>query len=247
MRITLNGRTSADLDWKKEIQQARDTEERLVWVFDLGLFADLKYPLSHPSQYLSLRLAIEHFQNSVWSLFQSRTEAVVLYKGPLELLPSDYLDLLVQGFAEIPFCLELDAAGIEDPWREAFLRNRARFPGFQLHVSNSSLPLDEKANLAVILPPVEKIRPDGHSKLAKTIRELKKPFRLIPEEYFLLEWHGLDYVSVDPETIDLQLKRKLQGFRAAGGCVIILQDDKWLELVEFPDHLIAEQILGNQE
>lgn len=236
MRIHLNGRMNADLDWKKEKEKALQTEEDLIWELDLGLFSNLKYPLAHKSQHLSLRLSLEHFQADIWSAFQLRTQAVVLYRGPLDFsrelqnddklgcseMGADYLDLLVDGFAEMPFCLELDAGGIEDRWLEALLRNRARFPRFKLHVAHSQLLLDDNARVAVMLPPAGSVGLDRHRKLAQSLRELKQPFRIIPEEFFLLEWSELDYVIVDSATVDLQQKRKLQGFAAAGGVIITL-------------------------
>ncbi len=47
-------------------------------------------------------------------------------------------------------------------------------------------------------------------------------YRIIPETYLTTEWHGLDYLIVDPDSLSSQGFRKLQGFCAAGGTIVSL-------------------------
>ncbi len=46
------------------------------------------------------------------------------------------------------------------------------------------------------------------------------PFRIIPEEFLIAEWAGLDYLLYSSRSLSKQGERKLQGFCAAGGLVI---------------------------
>ena len=78
----------------------------------------------------------------------------------------------------------------------------------------------ERARLALCLPKLTARHPDQHKKLANTLRSLHQegtPFRVIPEALLSSEWDELDEVIIDPQHIDKQLSRKLEGFRTAGG------------------------------
>lgn len=82
--IHLDGRVQADLDWKKERDQAQKAVEAgytLLWNMHLGLFDDLIQPLTNQSQFLSLTLALEHFRDSLWKEFKSHTLGIALYQG----------------------------------------------------------------------------------------------------------------------------------------------------------------------
>ncbi len=63
------------------------------------------------------------------------------------------------------------------------------------------------------------------SRLKKALHTLEKnkiEYRVIPETYLTTEWHGLDYLIVDPDLLSSQGFRKLQGFCGAGRTIVSL-------------------------
>lgn len=85
--IKLDGRVSADLDWKAMDEAAQrycDKGLKLLWKLDLGFFDRLKSPLSNQSQFLSLTLSLEHFRDALWKKFKDQTLGVCLYDGPAD-------------------------------------------------------------------------------------------------------------------------------------------------------------------
>ncbi|QLH34765.1 MAG: hypothetical protein HWD61_00365 [Parachlamydiaceae bacterium] len=84
MSVPLNGKVSADLDWnylQSDIQHFIDKNLMILWKLDLGLFKNLKSPLSNQTQFLSLILSLEHLRDSFWKKFQASTLGVCLYSG----------------------------------------------------------------------------------------------------------------------------------------------------------------------
>lgn len=83
--IRLDASTASSLDWSLERKSALSviaSGKKILWFLDLGLFDRLKMPLSHPSQFLTLGLAVDHFRKSIWKEFQSFSTGVCLYRGP---------------------------------------------------------------------------------------------------------------------------------------------------------------------
>lgn len=84
VRIGVNGRTDADLDWKKEKARAEDLTKKgykIFWDLDLGLFENLREPLTNEAQYRALCLALDHFRQSLWKEFHASTFGLCLYSG----------------------------------------------------------------------------------------------------------------------------------------------------------------------
>lgn len=82
-----------------------------------------------------------------------------------------------------------------------------------------------KAQVAVLLPPMDMCRETHYSGLQKAFETLIAkdiPFRIIPENHLITEWDGLDFLLVSPTGLSSAGKRKLQGFAAAAGSVISL-------------------------
>lgn len=91
--ISINGQMNADLDWKSTESVAEDYIDKglkLLWKLDLGLFKQLKYPLEHQTQFLSLILSLEHFRDTLWKKFKEYTLGVCLYDGDAQMI--DQLD-----------------------------------------------------------------------------------------------------------------------------------------------------------
>lgn len=84
VKIRLDGRLKAELDWKGAGEMARRYVEQglsLFWELDLGLFSQLPMPLSHQTQYLSLGISLDHFRESLWNEFASSSVGVCYYRG----------------------------------------------------------------------------------------------------------------------------------------------------------------------
>jgi len=84
VKIALDGTLKADLKWGKERSAAAAYIAkgfRIFWEMDLGLFQNLKYPLSNHSQFLSLGISLDHFRDSLWKEFRDHTAGLCLYRG----------------------------------------------------------------------------------------------------------------------------------------------------------------------
>jgi hypothetical protein len=82
--LTLNATLRSTLDWKEPIEQAQrliDQGFKIFWKLECGLFQRLVHPITNQSQFLSLTLALEHFREIIWSLFQAETVGVCFYQG----------------------------------------------------------------------------------------------------------------------------------------------------------------------
>lgn len=85
--ISLDAHLKSNLDWNRSIDlanKALDEGKKILWDLDFGLFDRLQYPLENQQQFLSLRLAIEHFENVIWNKFSNASLGVCLYRGRLD-------------------------------------------------------------------------------------------------------------------------------------------------------------------
>ena len=86
-------------------------------------------------------------------------------------------------------------------------------------------PQVERAKLGICIPRMTFSRPASTTLLSHALDALiarKIPFRMIPEVNLAAEWDGLDFLIVDTQYVEVQFKRKLQGFCAAGGTVVYI-------------------------
>lgn len=82
--LSLDGNPESDLEWG-DVQSAAHAyvEEGyyLFWQMDLGLFEQLKRPLSDTSQFNSVAFTLQHFNEGFWKEFCDKTLGIVLYSG----------------------------------------------------------------------------------------------------------------------------------------------------------------------
>ncbi|GAB4231224.1 MAG: hypothetical protein Tsb0021_09530 [Chlamydiales bacterium] len=83
INIHLDGSITSTLDWSHEKKLAEYSELKIQWLLDLGLFKDLPQSLKNPTQIQTLELALQHFEKTLWNIFQDRTQAVVVFQGSL--------------------------------------------------------------------------------------------------------------------------------------------------------------------
>ncbi|MFT5317901.1 MAG: hypothetical protein ACI8RA_001160 [Chlamydiales bacterium] len=86
--LSLDGKVGSDLEWG-EVQSAAHAyaEEGyyLFWQMDLGLFEQLKRPLSDTTQFNSVAFSLQHFSEGIWKEFCDKTLGIGLYCGDAEL------------------------------------------------------------------------------------------------------------------------------------------------------------------
>lgn len=94
-RIRLDARMEAHLEWVAErgvAQRYVAQGNKLEWDIELGLYSCLHFPLHNETQYLSLKLALEHFCDTLWNEFEEHTKAVCLYRGDADFSPTFHWD-----------------------------------------------------------------------------------------------------------------------------------------------------------
>lgn len=82
-----------------------------------------------------------------------------------------------------------------------------------------------KPRLGFCLPSQSLCRPSLALSLSQAfiyLQKQQKSFRIIPEVDLAAEWEGLDCLIIDTQLVNIQFKRKLQGFCAAGGTVVFV-------------------------
>lgn len=215
-RVRLPARVSDTLNWKAELQ---DVSPQTLWELDLGLLDGLTKPIDDEPQLKTLQLAIDHFNEAVFSKFAAQTAGLILYTGPIETgeraeLLASYLDLLIARLHEdVPAYID---------YQETDLRKVALAvanPAFN-HVRYliNSTPYKQASKVAILLP--DEGATDALAGLLPG-----EDVRFISESRLVTEWDGVDYLLVDPAMVTHRCRRSLNGFCAAGGVVVSLAEE----------------------
>lgn len=120
---------------------------------------------------------------------------------------------------EMAITLILDGAGCGSLSETLQLLSKERFEHFSLQVQ--SLSLTESSSLAVCFPEESQCTQEVLEKLDQIFDTLEKPIRVIQEPFLTEGWEGVEYLYVLSEALQERGKRKLMGFCAAGGTVIV--------------------------
>ncbi|MDF2549048.1 MAG: hypothetical protein K0S07_115 [Chlamydiales bacterium] len=83
LKITIDGSLSSPMQWQEEREKAMQAKEKGLYIFwDVDLKIDaLPLALDHEAQFRSLKLALEHFVDSLWHEFKDQSIGVCLYRG----------------------------------------------------------------------------------------------------------------------------------------------------------------------
>ncbi len=87
VKVHIDGKIRSSLDWSQARNEAKSLIERgyyVFWEMDLGLFDGCLFPLANQMQYLSLKLSLEQFKETLWEEFKNSTFGLSLYRGPLD-------------------------------------------------------------------------------------------------------------------------------------------------------------------
>lgn len=161
-----------------------------------------------------------------------------------------YLELLSDCLPDTLQCHALlDIQSVSDTLLQVQLTTKERFSGINLgirgpHFNDNVLGWEgspgelgvlardlaaasesNHVRVGVCLPSMRQYLPGKWKGLKDAIDDLKEKntiFRAIPEVSLTTEWDGLDYLIVSSQNLSAQGQRKLQGFQAAGGIVILV-------------------------
>lgn len=87
--IPLDLSQKSSLDWKEAIhlaKKAKQDNQKILWKLELGLFANLYFPLSHEAQFLTLRLGLDHFLETLYQEFKEETLGAIVFEGNSDFL-----------------------------------------------------------------------------------------------------------------------------------------------------------------
>jgi hypothetical protein len=213
-RVILPADQKSDLEWK-DLQP-----QEVFWEFDFG-WGGAPLFLSDQAAFQGSVLAIEEFSKRL----SKGALGAILYCGTLGIIQriveaeneveaanmfGDYLHRLASFLpdAVTPYCLF--TASPFSKARTAQLTSKERF----LHLELSLEPNMAKAG--ILLPSDEQCTEAVLQKIDE-LMECAPNGRIIPELRLNEMWQELDLLYVIPETLSLQGKRHLQGFKAAGG------------------------------
>ena len=86
MRIYLPASSIDDLKWDSAKKMALSSEEKIEWVFDLGIKRP-HFVVEDEAEFRAISLALSSFTKNLYPEFSDRTERVVLYQGPSDFTP----------------------------------------------------------------------------------------------------------------------------------------------------------------
>lgn len=251
--VRLEASARSRLDWNKEIIHAEALIEKgyfILWDLEFELSED---SLEDETLFLSLKLSLDHFCNTIWKQFGENSFGVALFRGALTLQNRDailgYLKTLAAFLPEEASCfLFLDTSYVKDAVTYFQLTSQVAFPPFHLIVKgefatrypyafpafgwdHEMSPFSHPIRIKQAICLSEKVEKRAFQALIEQLGTT--PFRVIPEEILTYEWDGIDVLFVLPGGISKRGQRKLDGFVAAGGRVIKFpSDEAWLRLQE---------------
>ena len=217
--ILLDGKMSSSLDFRAGRLQALAgiaKGEKILWELNLGLFSELTFPFGHETEAKAMQLAIDHFLATLWVEFKDYTIGLSLYRGDLNFDPLVFSDFMKFLTLNVPDALTL-YLHFENgtlPPLEAYRRSsRALFPRFDVRLNGVSLK--KEGAVGFLLPS------NGDTFYENLLNEGVEP-RILTEEFLSAEWEGLDLLYVDTEHLSKEGLRKVQGFQAAGGEIVVI-------------------------
>jgi len=150
---------------------------------------------------------------------------------------TEYLTILANELPDTitPYLL-LDAGSIKDPFECLCLLDPERTERFHRAVKNSSvmtrdliwgdeLSQPPASSVGIFLPhsfDYQECDADSYREAIKALNDSKVPYRLIAEDHLIRDWDGLDILAIDSNSVSMLGMRKVNGFRAAGGRIVEL-------------------------
>ncbi|MCB1113630.1 MAG: hypothetical protein KDK62_02625 [Chlamydiia bacterium] len=221
--ITLDCKPSSLLDFKGgriEALQHIARGEPVRFYLDFGL------ERLNPHEIPAAALALDHFFEVLVPELQDYIEEVCFYKGTFPESPETFSQTLNRLAAKVsvdnPISLRFQTNG-ETPLNIARKSSKVYYHQFKVLVDDNLPPLNSMDATVGFLLPSDKDA-DFEALMKRGV-----DLRAIEEAYLIADWHGLNYLLVDPKYLDNESIRKLKGFQAAGGGVISLGEKIGLE------------------
>lgn len=250
MKIILPCKTTDDLRWKS-ILEPLSPVDRVLWEFDLGInapyfpiedemkFSSLKLSLAQFSKevwplFSERSMGAVLYRGSadfasffLWSELQEenwlswkkmRPDANEAHLRRLFCADvfAHYFQMLSHSLPdELPLTLCFETQGCGTLAEKRQLLSRERFEHFHLVTEVSD------ASFAVCMPEEGRCSEAVLAKLDHFFETCSLPYRVIEEAFLTESWEGVDLLYVISEAVTTQGKRKLMGFCAAGGKVIV--------------------------
>ncbi len=236
----------ATLQWENERKRIDSLIQK-----NLSIVFDLKIDFSNePCQKQALQFAIEHFIKTLWIEYYDHAKGILACKRQMFSDTNerdDFLEHVESLFTHvafhIPIFLLLDCSQQKDLQKFVELSSKDAFDRFLLALKNPPLLTGrvvwqegsdvlgyigrDMANKKLLQREIQTailFSHDGHCDLLPTIRGLDVPFRIIAEKHLTLDWQGIDDLYVCSEHLSNQTKRELEGFKAAGGRILFINN-----------------------
>ena len=133
---------------------------------------------------------------------------------------SFYFQMLTHSLPdELPVTLILDGEGCGTLAETLQLVSKERFEYFLIELRG--MPVSEKPSIALCFPPEAQCDEKILSTLDEMLLLLEQPIRVAAEPFLTEQWEGVEYLYVLSDALTQMGKRKLIGFCAAGGTVIV--------------------------
>ena len=95
--------------------------------------------------------------------------------------------------------------------------------------------------LGVVLPEMGKVPYDLFDQTVSLLKDSRIDYVIFPELLMIESWHGLDYILVFSDAVSREGRRMLQGFNAADGKVISVDENLGLD-----DEILFEEFIRSR-
>lgn len=228
--ISLDASERSNLKWEVETDYPL-----ILWELDFALTEE---SVLDEARYLAFELAVIYLSKTLLSRFEKQTFGVSLYQGryvhafldPLKSLAS-HLPESVRPFVffdvdEIPDAasyfriVNQDNLGFLLPVLKGRWVEQYPYALPALGWGHHSSPIGNYSDKPLTCLPERRLE---KGVLLPEVGDVPIPegvFRVIPERLLTYEWEGIDQLLINPASLTANCKRKLEGFKAAGGEVI---------------------------
>jgi hypothetical protein len=138
---------------------------------------------------------------------------------------------------ELPITLILNGHGCGTLAETLQLISKERFEHFTVELKD--IPVSRAPSIAVCFPEEMLCSQEILEKMDRIFDGFEKPIRVIPEPFLTEFWEELEYLYVLSEAVTQSGKRKLMGFCASGGTVIVDGNP-----IGLPQEIGAEEVRG---
>ena len=221
--VTLDATPYSDLKWDVIPQKP------ILWELEWGELNLRNLP--------SFQIAMRIFNETIWKSHKEKTLGLILYRGGV---PDFKIELLADMLHQLgallpdevpPFALfDLEASGSyytqlfsKELFSHIHLGFRSASFGALSWIGDEIKPLRHDAKLGIALPLRSKVAQDTTIDICLETLQLNAiPYRLITEMYLTEEWDELDHLIVFSSFLSPQGLRKVKGFEAAGGTIVVV-------------------------